>query len=202
MLGACQPTTQKTITILDGGKTYTVAAAPSSPSELFVRAGLILGPNDIALYDGLPVLLDAALPDPLTGTLQLRRAVTITLQTPDGTRTVQSAAWTVGDALLEAGLTLYASDRIEPPADTPLTVPITVIYTPASPITIHLQDRSVEIRSAATTTGEALAEAGIPVVGLDYSQPAADQPLPADGHRWAVCGMRAAAPPPPPTKTI
>jgi uncharacterized protein YabE (DUF348 family) len=181
-LAACQPTAPKTITILDSGKSYAVAAAPSSPSELFVRAGLILGPNDIALFNGMPARLDEALPDPLRGSLQLRRAVTITLQTPDGTRTIQSTAWTVGEALQEAGLALNASDRVEPPADTPLTTPITVSYAPASRITIHLKDGSLEVRSAAASVGEALAEAGIPVVGLDYSQPAVDQPLPADGQ--------------------
>jgi uncharacterized protein YabE (DUF348 family) len=181
-LTACQPTAPKTITILDSGKSHTVAAAPSSPSELFVRAGLILGPNDIALFNGMQVRLDEALPDPLRGTLQLRRAVTVTLQAPDGIRTIQSTAWTVGEALQEAGLALNASDRIEPPADTPLMTPITVSYTPAAAITIRLKNSSLEVRSAAASVGEALAEAGIPVVGLDYSQPAEDQPLPADGQ--------------------
>ncbi len=39
-----------------------------------------------------------------------------------------------------------------------------------------------EIETSAQTVGEALAEAGIPLLGLDYSVPAEKEPLPSDGQ--------------------
>jgi 3D (Asp-Asp-Asp) domain-containing protein len=41
---------------------------------------------------------------------------------------------------------------------------------------------TLDVRSAAGTVGQALAEAGLPLQGLDYSQPAASAPLPSDGQ--------------------
>jgi 3D (Asp-Asp-Asp) domain-containing protein len=41
---------------------------------------------------------------------------------------------------------------------------------------------TIDGRSAANTVAEALAELGLPLVGLDYSIPAASSPLPADGQ--------------------
>ncbi len=40
----------------------------------------------------------------------------------------------------------------------------------------------LQIQSSAQTVGEALAEAGIPLVGLDYSLPAEKELLPSDGQ--------------------
>jgi 3D (Asp-Asp-Asp) domain-containing protein len=40
----------------------------------------------------------------------------------------------------------------------------------------------VQTRSAAATVGQALTDAGIPLVGLDYAVPSAGSPLPADGQ--------------------
>jgi len=118
-IGATSPST---VTVLDGGQIYTVSASTRIPADLFIQAGLSLGPNDRALFNGMRVPLDQALPAAGSVTLQLRRAVTLTLVTPDGQRAIQSAAWTVGEALHEAGIQLYASDKIDPPAETPITV--------------------------------------------------------------------------------
>jgi 3D (Asp-Asp-Asp) domain-containing protein len=48
------------------------------------------------------------------------------------------------------------------------------------------KDGTLQIRSTAATVGAALAQAGRPLMGLDYSKPAADQPLPADGQIQVV----------------
>jgi 3D (Asp-Asp-Asp) domain-containing protein len=57
-----------------------------------------------------------------------------------------------------------------------------VNYTPSREYTVSLYGKSVIIRSAAASIGQALAEAGIPLQGLDYSLPAESAPLPADGQ--------------------
>jgi 3D (Asp-Asp-Asp) domain-containing protein len=54
------------------------------------------------------------------------------------------------------------------------------------PVTITANGQQLQITSAAGTVGEALAEAGIPLLGLDYSLPAENEPLPADGELKVV----------------
>jgi uncharacterized protein YabE (DUF348 family) len=114
--------------------------------------------------------------------LQIRRAVTLTLVTPQGTRPIQTSAFTVGQALAENGFALYAADRLVPSAGTPLNAPLTVTYIPSRVISIRLGERSIESRTAAETVGAALAEAGIPPQGLDEPVPAESEPLPDDGQ--------------------
>jgi len=115
-------------------------------------------------------------------TLQLVRAQALTLITPEGTRTLQTSAPTVGAALREAGIDLYASDLLVPSAETPITGALTVTLTPAREYTVSMGGQTVRIRSSAQTVGTALAEAGIPLLGLDHSLPPESEALPADGQ--------------------
>jgi 3D (Asp-Asp-Asp) domain-containing protein len=55
-----------------------------------------------------------------------------------------------------------------------------VNYTPSREYTVSLDGKSVVIRAATATVGQALAEAGIPLQGLDYSLPVESAPLPED----------------------
>jgi uncharacterized protein YabE (DUF348 family) len=47
---------------------------------------------------------------------------------------------------------------------------------------VTIGDEVIHIRSAAGTVGAALAEAGIPLTGLDTSRPVENEALPADGQ--------------------
>ena len=115
-------------------------------------------------------------------TIQIRRAVTLTLVTPQGQQTIETSALTVGEALNDAGFTFTQNDLLDPPAETPITQPLTVTFTPARDLTIFVGDNVVNVRSAAGTVGEALAEAGIPLVGLDTSSPLENEAPPPDGQ--------------------
>jgi uncharacterized protein YabE (DUF348 family) len=179
---ACQPGTPvATITLLDGKQVHELHTDERIPAQLLAQANLTLAPSDRLLYQGIPVPLDQLLPTNAS-VLQVRRASSVSLVTPDGQQTIQTAAFTVGEALDQLGLQLYAADRLDPPAETPIDGPLTVTYTPARQLTVNVEGNSLPIRSAASTVGEALAEAGIPLEGLDYSQPAESDPLPSDGQ--------------------
>jgi uncharacterized protein YabE (DUF348 family) len=115
--------------------------------------------------------------------LQIRRAALLTLLTPDGqSHVLQTAAFTVGEALNETGISIGVEDQLDPPADTPILGALTVTYVPARDLAVTVNGRVVPIRSSAATVGQALAEAGIPLIGLDYSLPSENEPLPADGQ--------------------
>ena len=187
---ACQPTRLPTVTIIDNEQIFTIQTKERVPSALLDQAGIKLNPNDRLLLNGLPIPID----QPITNytstnysiTLQLRRAVPITLNTPDGQQKLQSSAFTVGEALQEASIWLYAGDKVDLTLESPISSsrifnsPISIL--PSPQLTITTNGKPIRFPSSAQTVGEALAEAGIPLIGLDYSVPAENEPLPSDGQ--------------------
>jgi uncharacterized protein YabE (DUF348 family) len=186
LLFACQPTTLPIVRIIDtpSGQTLTLQTDERVPSALLDQAGITLNPNDRVLLNGLPIAPDG----PITNysitntpiTLQIRRAVAITLITPDGEQQIQSSAFTVGEALQDALVWLRAGDKVEPGLDAPITDGMAITVNSSRKLTVSVDGKALQIRSSARTVGEALAEAGIPLLGLHYSLPAEREALPSD----------------------
>ncbi len=196
LLVACQPATHPTVTIIDKDKITALQTNERVPSALLNQAGIALNPNDRVLLNGLPVDPNQPIPNfpstnlpttnlPTTNlpiTIQIRRAVKITIIAPDGEQKIQSSAFTVGEALQQASIWLRAEDKVEPELDAPITEGMRITVAARRALTVSVDGKSVQIQSSARTVGEALAEAGIPLVGLDYSLPAEKDPLPSDGQ--------------------
>jgi len=110
-----------------------------------------------------------------------RPALTISIN-QDGQRTsIQTTARTVGEALWQAGLPIYRADAVQPPLASPLVPNLQINVTRARRVTLQADGQTLTARTQRSTVGEALGEIGVALVGADYSRPAADQPLPADG---------------------
>ncbi len=191
LLSACEPTLPPPVRIIDtpSGKIITLQTDERVLSAILSQAGIPLNQNDSILLNGLPIAPDQPITDPSTGpgrpspiTLQIRRAAKVLVITPDGQQALQTSAFTVGEALAEAGITLHANDRIEPPVNSPVISPLTINYVPSRELTVNMDGKSVKVNSSAETVGEVLAEAGIPLMGLDYSLPPANEALPSDGQ--------------------
>jgi uncharacterized protein YabE (DUF348 family) len=179
-LMACQPHSSS-ISIMDGDKTYRVESNEGALSSLLAQAGVILSPNDRILVNGVNTPLEQLIPSN-SPTIQIRRAVTLTFITPQGQQTLETSAFTMGEALSEAGLSFTQNDLLDPSAETPITNPLTVTFTLARDLTIFVGDNVINVRSAAGTVGQVLAEAGIPLVGLDTSSPLESEAPPPDGQ--------------------
>lgn len=180
LLFACQPATPPAVIIIDNDKTITLQTDERVPSALLTQAGLTLNPNDHVLLNGLSIAPD----EPITNTpitLQIRRAVAITLITPQGQQQLQSSAFTVGEILQEATYWLHAGDKIEPAVNSPTIDGMTITVKSSRELTVSVDGEAVAVSSSARTVGEALAEAGIPLIGLDYSLPPGNELLPSDG---------------------
>ena len=130
---SCQPqtSTPAAIRIIDGQTVLSVQPTSQNAAAILADAGLTLGPADKLYFNGFEVPADYTPSPGAGGTFQIRRAVEVTLVTPDGQTKFQSAALTVGQAVAGNGLTLYANDFLSPLAGTPLTAPVTVTYRPA-----------------------------------------------------------------------
>jgi uncharacterized protein YabE (DUF348 family) len=181
LLFACQPTTLPTVTIIDNRKISILQSDERVPSALLKRAGITLNPKDRVLLNGLSIALDR----PITTypiTLQTRRAVTVSLNKHEGEQNIQSSALTVGEALQDASFWLHAKDEVVPELDTPIKDGLEIEIISARELTISMDGKTLKIQSSARTVGEALAEAGIPLIGLDYSLPAESDSLPSDGQ--------------------
>jgi len=179
---SCQPqTTPAALRIIDGANILTIQPKSQNVAAILAEAGLTLGQADKLYYNGFEVPATYSLSPGADGTFQVRRAVEVTLITPDGQTKFQSAALTVGQAVVDNGLTLYANDFLSPLPGTPLEGPITVTYRPARELTISVDGTILTVKSSAQTVGQALAEAGIPLIGLDKSVPAESKAVPANG---------------------
>ena len=179
-LFACRANVLPTVTIIENDQVITLQTNERIPSALLNQAGITVNHYDRVLLNGLPIRLNqpiAAYPI----TLQIRRAIPITITAPEGENQVQSSAFTVGEVLQEASIWLRAGDRITPPLNSPIsTSPVSIL--PSRELTITSNAGTMQILSSAQTIGEALAEAGIPLLGLDYSIPAENVALPDDGQ--------------------
>src|ERR671925_493995 len=141
VLLACQPARLPTVTIIENDQVLTLQTNERVPSVLLDQAGITLRPNDRLLLNGLPITVN----QPITTspiTLQIRRAVPITLIASDGAQKLQSSAFTVGEALQEAPVWLYAENRVDPPVQSPIpnspisNSPLTIYQLPSHELTV------------------------------------------------------------------
>jgi len=151
------------------------------PGNLLLHAGIRLFPQDQLYWNGLPLPPDYPLPPAPSFFLQVRPAIAVQLIEDSKTGTFYSAASGVIAALWQHGVVLTAADRLSLSADTPLKNSMTVEVTRAILLTIRSAGREIRIPSAAGSVGQALAEAGITLQGMDYSIPGEAKPLPKDG---------------------
>lgn len=187
LLFACQPVTPTpSIIIIANNEINSLQTAERLPSAILNQAGITLNPNDRLIVNGLPAEPDQPISNyPIT--LQVRPAVPLTINSLAGEQEIQSSAFTVVEALAEANIWLRAGDEINVSSHSPLSQlqlsnsPITISHLPAREITITADGKVLQTHSSARTVGEALAEAGIPLLGLDTSFPAANEALPSDG---------------------
>ena len=174
ILFACQPQSKQTITIIDSSQIHQLITAERIPASLLTQTGIHLAANDIVLLNGKPVMLDQSMTTTPTYTLQVQRAVALTVNG----KIIQTTVQTIGEALSQAGAQLYANDQINPPIQTPITGPMTVKYVPSRALTVMADGQPSQIRSSSSMVGNALAEAGIPLLGLDSSRPSENEALP------------------------
>ncbi|MEN8172832.1 MAG: ubiquitin-like domain-containing protein [Chloroflexota bacterium] len=178
------------IVILADGEMQTLVTSDRNPLAILALAGIELGEEDLLLADGSPIAVDKRLTPTAAHSLQVRRATTINLETNGNTETIRSTAASLGAALWDAGIQLYQSDSLSPAPATPLeggTIQASLIR--SEEITIRVQGKTLSSRTTAATVGVALAEAGLPLQGLDYSIPDENAPIPGN-HVIQIVRMR------------
>ncbi len=144
----------------------------TNPFDILKSADVSIGPYDRVLVDGTPAALADLLvwPVPVTQ-ITVQHAVTVQINDESQQRTIQTTSATVGEALFEAGITLYLADTVSPDINSPLTGDTTISIRRSRPVTIIADGVSLETRSQGTRVLDVLADAGVTLQGLDYSIP-------------------------------
>lgn len=181
-LVSCQSLSPRSVTILDGDTVLPVTTSETVPLLILADAGITPQPTDRVLVNGIPYKLDQVISLDSNWHLQLIRSISVKLITPQGEQNLQTSALTVGDFLKENGFATSLNDKVTPPLTTPITDSLTITFSPAQTMSIKAGETSLTINSSAQTVGEALAQAGIPLMGMDTSVPAENEPLPIDGQ--------------------
>ncbi len=176
---ACQNAVSTTVNVIDGERYRTLTSnGPLVPALLIQQAGFSMASGDRLLLNGYPIAPTQAIPSARAFTLQIDRQVRFVLNG----KSMLTTAPTVGEALADAGIELYTADLVDPPIDTPVSDGLAVTYTPSRQFTVTTGQQTIVIRSAASSVGAILSGSGLPLIGLDFSQPAEDQPAPPDGR--------------------
>jgi resuscitation-promoting factor RpfB len=175
---SCQPQPTQTIILIDGDQIHQLITTERVPAALMEKAGMPLKTGDVILLNGQAVAPNQAMSTAQSYTLQVRHAAAMTVNG----KIIQTAELTVGEALSKAGAKLYASDQINPIIQTVISGPLKVTDIASRTLTAMADGKPLQIRTSAATVGEALAEAGIPLMGLDASQPSENNPIPSNGQ--------------------
>lgn len=165
----------------DGTEPFFVKVDSPYVANWLARAGIRLYPSDSIRISGVPIPHDFALRGAGIRQVVYKPAVPVTLVMDGELLKFSSGADTLAEALWEKGIVLQQADYIDPSADTLLDRALTVTLRRSQPLTILSGENTYQILSAASTVGDALAQSGFTLQGLDYSEPDASTPVPDDG---------------------
>ncbi|MEZ4519806.1 MAG: ubiquitin-like domain-containing protein [Chloroflexota bacterium] len=140
-------------------------------ADFLQEIDLSLQPGERLLADGRPLdpaeFASAAVPEQIV----IDPYKTVTLVENGESRSVRTAASTVGDVLAEVDITAGPYDTITPDADSPITPEMTIIVEQAAPYRIVADGETVETNSPHTVVEEVVTDAGVTLGELDRTQP-------------------------------
>jgi uncharacterized protein YabE (DUF348 family) len=164
-----------------GSERTSIRSAERIPANILASAGVSIFPGDRVWVDGyrrVDPLLWLAEP---AHRVRVEGGHTITISAGRSSTMVRTTAPTIAEALAEGGFTLFEGDRLQPMAGADALDERGVMLEASRGLTITVDGARIETRAAGTTVGEAVAQAGLPLTGLDVAIPSSNSPLPEDG---------------------
>jgi uncharacterized protein YabE (DUF348 family) len=172
----------RTIILRSAGEVFEIHSVGRSIGDIVADANLTLLPGDRVWADGIPKRDVAQNLDSPPALLSVEQSETILLNIDGEEILIWSAAPTLAEALAEAGVVLRTGDVLVPGAETPLRGLEQASLHRSNPITIFADDEVIHSRSVANSVSAALTQAGISLIGLDYSIPEMAANIPEDGE--------------------
>lgn len=168
----------RSISLTVDGQTRSLWSPLTNPADILASEGVTISDQDRILLDGTTARAEdlERWPVPVTR-LNVRHAVPLIINDDGEQRTLETTSETVGDALFDAGIPLYLADSISLDVNTPVTANLEVTIERARPVTIRVDGGQIETRIQGGTVVDALADAGVALLGLDYTIPPEDTPI-------------------------
>ncbi|HEY4689613.1 MAG TPA: ubiquitin-like domain-containing protein [Anaerolineae bacterium] len=167
------------IAILVDGRTIRVRTHAATLADLFAEESIRIGSRDALSIDGEPAVIESRFTGvPATPhTVSIRRAVPLNVTFDDGAaQTIETTQPTLGQALAEAGIEIYLADRVTPDLHTRVTAGATVYVDRSIPVSVQVDGQMIRTRTHRERVADVLAEVGVSLQGLDYTQPPLEAP--------------------------
>ena len=162
------------VTVIAPDSVTTYRTQQDTLEGFLEEAGLEVPPGSRLLADGRPVETGAAGSVPLPGNVIIDPYKRVIISDGDERWAMRTTALTVGEALLESGVTLGALDSVTPSRETALSPEMEIAIERAPPYVVSAGGQTVEAYSDSTTVVDILADNGITLGPLDYTRPAVD----------------------------
>lgn len=165
----------------DESQLHQIPIHGTTYNEVLENAGFPIGETDRLLVNGVSVEAGQEANLKVYDTIQIRRSYPLTIHDDGQERTLLTSARTIGQALWENNIPVSTDDYVSLPLDTEIDQSLSLDIRRSNTITIQVDGKQVTGSASAQTVGEALAQSGIALENLDYSIPAENEGLPADG---------------------
>lgn len=176
---AIQISRARSVLVRTEDNSHTYWTQQTTIAALLNEISLVPQRTDQVFADGTQVAFGALNDTAVPTTLEIGKFLTITIQDGTQQQTLRTAKQTVGQALQEAGITIYAADSVSPALSSWLEPNMVIRVQRSFPVTIVVDGRVIETRTAQTNPLAVLSEAGIGLIGYDYTRPNADHLLQA-----------------------
>ena len=130
-------------------------------------AAIAIGADDLVFNNGIQVAVDQPIPPGVAIHLEVIHQVPVLING----NPVLTTAHTVGQAVRDNGYDLYAADILAPPAEERIVPGLIIAFRTGTVLTAAADGTMRQLRSSAASIGAGLADAGIPVEGLDLAPP-------------------------------
>lgn len=167
----------RSVTVKTDTGTQTYWTQQTTLSAFLFEINNMPGRTDQVTADGRSIPFAAMGSTPLPNVVEIGQFLTITIINDNVQQVVETAVSTVGEAIAEAGISVFAADLVVPPLGSWLEPGMIITVQRSFPVTIRVDGRIVNTRTSYTNSLDVLAEAGIGLVGFDYAIPEPDTPL-------------------------
>ncbi len=172
---AIQVERSRSVSVALDGQSRLYRTHLTAPAEIIASAGITLAASDRVTVDGTLISQQQLSQWPVPANqISILRAVPLVIM--DGTRRIdfETTGVTVGEALFEAGISLFLADEVEPDSNAQVSPGMEITIYRSKPVLIIADGSRVETRVIGDTVGDALARAGLLLVGQDYTVPDTD----------------------------
>ena len=161
---------------------HIIRTAEDEVSNILASVGELIFPGDRISRDGKTPKLIASMTTDSLQMIELVSAEELWLDDGSGLRQVRSAAPTLGEALWDLDIVLREGDNLQPRPESSPERDGKVEINRARLVNLEIDDTLLSAWSSGGFVKDALAAAGVHIIGLDYAIPSTSEPIPEDGR--------------------